>query len=647
MAFPKNLTIIPADTKPEKKPLPAFVEPVPQARRKAERKTAPQLERPGFGPFNLAKGAKVETLITDWPSAVLALADEDWIGLDLETSGLSPWHDYITVVGLYGPSKQVAAVIHTQIGIPEGLLRWLNIGHKFVTQNGVAFDIPFLANAGMDVFKSEWFDTLIGEQVVITTGRQGVKKDLQSLVKRRLDIDISKTVDHRDWLNDVLTDQQVRYVAEDISFLPALKDAQYARAREVSTQWGNHPFYGTNLTDALDFEMQLAPVVIQMELNGLPIDEVALFEYYDSQVEIAAAAKVELDKVFGEINWRSHVQIKKAFKEKLDVTLHSTQEDELKDVRDLFIGSPVVSVIDNMLLFKHADKRAGMYNVDFLEKYAKDGWIHASFRQCGTDTGRFSSASPNLQQIPKNKGEAHGAGMRHVFGNHPEFDIVAVDYSQIEFRVAANEADDAAAIAMFAAGTYDIHTMVASRVFNVPPEAVTKDQRQLSKAMSFTLLFGGGPGLLSAYAKSQGASLPMSKAVPLVEDFFDQFPGLKRMRRRAYSIVDNQRPFTIRQPTGLRRVLVPGKDLRGTLLLNNWVQGTAAAGLKYALLEAHKEGLTEYIGAVVHDEIVSAVPKRYSAEFATKLQAAMIRGMEKVCEKAPVQAEISIGSTWG
>lgn len=119
------------------------------------------------------------------------------------------------------------------------------------------------------------------------------------------------------------------------------------------------------------------------------------------------------------------------------------------------------------------------------------------------------------------------------------------------------------------------------------------------------------------------------------------------MRSRAYMIADAKRPFTVHQPTGLRRTLTPNSDLRATLILNNWVQGTAAAGLKNALLEAHKLGLDRYIGAVVHDEIVAAVPKRESAAYAEALKDCMIRGMEWVCESVPVAVEVSIGSTWG
>jgi DNA polymerase-1 len=199
---------------------------------------------------------------------------------------------------------------------------------------------------------------------------------------------------------------------------------------------------------------------------------------------------------------------------------------------------------------------------------------------------------------------------------------------------------------MAAFGSEDVHTMIASQVFGIPASEITKEQRKLSKAMSFTLLFGGGPERLSHYASTLGADLPLSAARPLVLAFFDRFAGLKEARRRAKNIANQGRPFTLNLPTGMRRVLTPGVDLTATRILNNVVQGAAAAGLKYGLIEAHRRGLTEYLGATVHDENVAAVPNAYAEEYGRLLGAAMVTGMERVCEMAPVAVEVKMGRTW-
>lgn len=630
------------------------VPPPAYAPAKKKRVTKPKaiitVAREGHGPYGLAKGAPVDTILTEWNAeAEAALTNDDWIGLDLETSGLSPRSDWISVVGLHSPLTRTAVVLHVKGFLPPELITWLSQPErKFVTHNGLNFDILFLASAGVDVAKASWYDTLVGEQVVTGTDRRGISKKLQDVVKRRVGTDIYKDVDHRDWLLPELSEQQVRYVAEDISFLTQIREAQYQKALEVSNdKWnGRNPFFGTDVTDALHFEHSLLPIVLSMQMRGLPIDEKLLLEYSTDQWALADTAKEEIDKIFGEINWRSPKQVKDAFRDVYGIVLPSTREEVLMDIADFGLGvEGLQETCETILAYRHAAKRAGMYNGAFYDKYARDGWLRADFRPCGTDTGRFSSANPNLQQLPKNKGK--GGGLRHVIGNREGLSIVSADYSQIEVRIAADIAEEWALIELFKAGDTDIHTLVASTVFGKPTEAVSKDERQLSKAMSFTLLFGGGAAKLSQYAKTLGADLPMSRAVPLVAAFFDRFPELRKVRERAHAQAASYSPYTLHFPTGIRRVLTPGVDQSATRILNNQVQGTAAAGLKYALLEARKVGVDRYIGAVVHDEIVAAVPDSEAYEVAGLLRKAMITGMEKVCNYCPVDVEVSVASTWG
>ena len=264
---------------------------------KPKRKPKPKAIKeyvPGPGPFGMVKQAKVKRIIRDTREALYWLNQETgWIGLDLETSGLSPYKDMILVMGLYGPEHETAAVLHTQGFLDPELIEFLESGRKFVTQNGLNFDIPYCYTHGVDVFKATWYDTLIGEQVVTGTDRKGIAKNLQAIVKRRLGVDISKEVDHRDWLTDELTDMQLRYVAEDISFLPAIMEAQWARADEIDDKWGKNPFYGTGVKDALTFEMELLPIVLQMQLNGLPVDPVALGARV-APLELVAREKLDM-----------------------------------------------------------------------------------------------------------------------------------------------------------------------------------------------------------------------------------------------------------------------------------------------------------------------------------------------------------------
>lgn len=599
--------------------------------------------------------APVERFYNNFEEAKEFLDTEPVIGLDLETFGLSPFHDAIAVVGLYGPLTKTACIVHVKGYLEDDFRKWLGEPRTYITHNGATFDILFLAHNGVDVYTPIWKDTLIAERVIIASNRSRVSKKLADVIKRRLGVTIEKNIDHKTWQQDYLDDAQLKYVAEDISFLPAIWEAQLAEARAMAEKWGKTPLYGTDPVSAIEFEHELLPVVVKMEMRGLPIDETALEVYHTEQYVAADKAKVRLLEIAApvefttskgkpaEFNPGSHVQIKRVAKEIYGVTLASTAVDYLEEIHGLSTGSPIQEFIELILEYRHGSKRAGMYNADFVAKYCHDGWLKARFSQIGTNTGRFSSSDPNLQQIPKDKG--HGGGARHIFGNLPGYKIVSVDYSQIEVRVAADIAGDTELIALL--DSEDVHRAIAAQVFGVPASEVTKDQRQLSKAMSFTLLFGGGAPLLSAYAKTLGADLPLTKARPMVEDFFDRFRGLRTMRMQAYAVQRSQRPFTIRFPSGIRRVLIPGVDLRATLILNNITQGTAAVGLKMALIEAEKRGLADYIGAVVHDEIVAVVPEDEAEEYGEALRKCMVEAMAKVCSDAPVAAEVTIGDTWG
>jgi DNA polymerase-1 len=227
--------------------------------------------------------------------------------------------------------------------------------------------------------------------------------------------------------------------------------------------------------------------------------------------------------------------------------------------------------------------------------------------------------------------------MREVFGWLTGYKIVSVDYAAIEVRVAAAQAKDI--VLLRALMDEDIHRTVASIVFGKPRHEISKDERQQAKAAVFCLIFGGGAATLQRYARMYGQELTLDQCKQIVANFFARFTGLREMRSRAYRQADNANgtPLTVRLPHGLKRVLV-GNEATATRLLNTAVQGTAAAGMKYALLLAHQAGLTRYIGATVHDELVAVVPEDEANDFGAALSDCMIEGMYRV-----VPREVMIG----
>lgn len=554
------------------------------------------------------------------------LASEPVIGLDLETSGLSPWNDKIGVVALYGPKQDVAVVFHIRGRMPARLKEFLGEPRTWIGHNVCTFDSMFLANAGVNIFGGRWVDTLIAEQCIITSSRSDVKKNLEASVKRRLGKELKKDIAHGHWMDDHLTPAQEDYVCGDIVYLPALWEKQVQEAQKKGVE------------DALYFEQDLIPAVQRIMLNGLPVDIHRLREWREAARLRAREAGAQLDARLGGINLNSPAQLKRALSN-LGIELPDTRKETLLELAGHSHG-PEQHMAALLLEYRFGTKRATTYSDEWIKKFVHQGRIHSRFQQCATDTGRFSSAEPNLQQLPRDQ-----AGCRPYIGWWPKHSIVSADYSGIEAVVGAALAKDKEYLAMLSAG--DMHTAVAAQMFDISVEEVTAERRQMAKAASFTLLFGGGAGRLAQYARNLGANLDEAGARDISKAFFDRFQGIKALRSRAYGLAKDGYPVTIVLPTGLKRVLV-GEKLKGTILLNTKVQGTAAAGLKTALALAHKKGLTKYLGATVHDEFVACVPDAEAAEYAEALRSVMLEGMRSIdgLAEAPVKVGTGVAPYW-
>lgn len=582
------------------------------------------------------------------------LAGDTQIALDLETGGFSAWRDPIHVITLFGAKSKTPVILHYPRGrkVPIKVLRWLEEFELVTTHNGTMFDILFLANAGMDWKKVTWYDTLPGELAVITAARRNVRVNLEASLKRRTGKTIDKNINHESWGNDFLDTDQMAYLHGDIRHLLDMQIEQISRASESADMLRN-----------LLFEQSLIPAVVQMELNGLPISLPILRGFLGLQEEQSAKNVQLLESLLGkklrmvaprrkadalkpdEILITSTKQVKDCLQEMFGASAFPDTTAETLQNYLVFDGK-IRDVCEALLDFRHADRREKMYSEgkfqrDYVINHdgASDTRLHGKFWQIGTETGRFSSSQPNLQQVPKD--------MRYVF-EAPEGKMVgATDYSGIEVRVAAALAEDEVMLDVFRRGE-DIHTIVAAAGFDIDVSEVTKYQRQVAKAMSFTLLFGGGVETFRAYASARGSSISPEDAELAVQRFFDRFEGIRQMRQSAIWQANNMRAVTLVYPTGLKRVLF-NESLKSSIILNNVVQGTAAAGLKYALKLCWDDGLTDYISAVVHDEIVYTADTNRIVEVRDAIEERMITGMKyalKDCVPVPVEVESQYGRNW-
>ena len=311
-------------------------------------------------------------------------------------------------------------------------------------------------------------------------------------------------------------------------------------------------------------------------------------------------------------------------------------------------GHPVDSTDDDALAainhplaqllrqYREAKKKVTTYGQDWLKHVAPDGRVYPSWKQLGaSSSGRMSCREPNMQQLPRGP-------YRQCVVAPPGRVLVKADYSQIELRAAAKITGDKALLEAYQRGE-DLHTLTARKVLGVTE--VTKQHRQLAKALNFGLLYGMGAARFRDYAQSQyGLTLTEDEAQRYRDAFFDAYPGLRAWHQRVGRT--GKKPVDTRTLAGRRRLQV----VRFTEKLNTPVQGTGADGLKQALAllsERRDQCPGAFPVLVVHDEIVIECDEGQADAAAAWLKSAMIDGMAPLLDPVPVEVEVKVARSWG
>jgi len=563
-------------------------------------------------------------LVTTFADGIELLKYDDVIAFDCETTGLSPWDSEIALIQMYGDKTKTPVVVRifdlTDLAPLNDLFA---MDKLFVGHNISGFDLLFQEVSGTHWEKSRWYDTLIGECIISTTGRRDVSKSLRASVKRRTGTVLNKDIVHGAWRADELSSEQMRYAIDDVTSLHELRETQLEKAK------------ASGQLEALQMEMDLIPCVVHMTCNGVPLKREVLRSWLKEQEALIVHSRTELHKLFGDvINLGSTKQVQKKILELTGERWGSTRHDILME--HAAYGTEKASEIAKLLLdYREPAQRLNMYDEEWMDKYIVNDFVHPRFWSVGADTLRFSSSNPNFQQIPRNG--------RKIIGNFGDSQIVSVDYSQIEVRIAAHYGKDELMTELLKAD--DVHTAIGSQIFEVSLDQVTRDQRRDAKAAVFTLLFGGGVRALYNHARSTGATMDIEHATMVFNGFFEKFKGINSMREKAYALSAHNRLVTIKLPNGAKRLLV-GRKNSPTVILNTLIQGSAAIGMKQGMLVAYARGLFKYIGLQVHDELVATVPLTEAKDFGKELSDAMIEGMEKTMPGMYVKTEVKSGSCW-
>ena len=425
----------------------------------------------------------------------------------------------------------------------------------------------------------------------------------------------------------------------------------------VAALWQLYPLMAARLKDAAlvhlysDVELPLVDVLIDMEKEGVRIDVEALRAYAAQLSDERSAIERQIYDLAGmQFNISSPKQLGEVLYEQLKVTdrpprtatkQYSTAEEVLQKLSD---RHPIIPLI---LEYRSITKLVGTY-LDAFPKLINPatGRLHTVYNQTVTATGRLSSSNPNLQNIPIRT--ERGREIRRAFvARDDDHLLLAADYSQIELRIIASLAKDEHMLHAFNSG-FDIHAATAAKIYHLPMEEVTKDQRRNAKSVNFGIVYG-----ISAFGLSEQLGIPRKEAAALIEEYFAQYPDIQAFIERSKQFAREH--GYARTLLGRRRYL-PDINSRNASArafaernaVNMPIQGTSADMIKLAMVRIHgelrKRNLKSKMILQVHDELVFDLYRPEEAE----VRELVVREMQQALplDGLTIDVGIDVGPDW-
>ncbi len=570
---------------------------------------------------------KLVTDASDLTGIAETLKSTEAVGVDIETTGLSPRDGRVRLLQLATPDKTFIVDVF-EIRDLAPLKEVLESGPVKALHNG-KFDYQFL-KAEHGISLSPIFDTMLAAQL-LAGGDQSPSFALEAVAKRYADLELDKTARGEDWSGG-LSETQIEYAARDAAVLLPLRESLQEELEEEK------------LIRVSEIEFRAVAAIAEMELKGIKLDVVRWKELEKTVRQRRDEAALRLESFFPEpegvlpleglgprLNLNSPKQITDAFRS-IGVELPDTKVWTLLKIEHPAAGA--------LLEYRELQKKLGTY----LETYPnfiheKTGRIHANFLQCRVPTGRLACTSPNIQQIP------HEDEFRRCFVAEAGNVLVIADYSQIELRILAEVSEDPAFIEAFQRGD-DLHRVTAATMYGVPMEGVTREQRSAAKRINFGLMYGRGARSLSAQLGTDE-----ERGRELIDEYFANYPKVQRFLQRTANRAMRDR--TLRTLAGRVRKFgdAPVSDDRGALrreAMNYPIQGTSADIAKLALgyVREELEGLNARLINCIHDEFVVECAEDVAEVVAEHTKRAMNQAGEEILEKVPTEVEVTTSREW-
>ncbi len=590
-----------------------------------------------------------QTIQGDLPTKLLLqnLMNQTSVCFDTETTGIDALNAELVGIsfswekgkGFYVPFPENQDEAQTLIEKFRPFFENENI--EKIGQN-MKYDLKMLSNYNIPV-KGKLFDTMIAHYLINPDMRHNMDILSETYLKyspKSIETLIGKKGKNQLSMRDVPLEDIKEYAAEDADITFQLATHFQPILEKVGTK---------KLFD--EIEIPLVPVLADMEKEGIRLDVDFLKSMsVEMQKEIDAFEQQIYETAGEKFNLASPKQLGDILFDKLKIG--GTKQKKTK-TGQYATGEEVLSylandnqIVKDILEWRQMVKLQSTY-IDALPNQVdkKTGRVHTDYMQTVAATGRLSSNNPNLQNIPIRT--ERGRQIRKAFIARDEnYTLLSADYSQIELRIIAALSGEENMIKAFR-NHEDIHKSTASKVFNVPLEEVTREQRSHAKTVNFGIIYG-----VSAFGLSNQTNLSRKESADLIEAYYQTYPKLK-------SFIQEQVEFArehgyVETISGRRRYL---KDINSANAIvrggaernavNAPIQGSAADIIKIAMINIHKklssENWKSKMLLQVHDELVFDV---HNSEL-EKIQPMIKHEMENAFTVAvPLDVEIGLGKNW-
>ncbi len=584
--------------------------------------------------------------------SVLKAADR--IAFDVETDSLDQHRARLVGLALaWGPTVEQSAYIpvaHADASglawerVREMLTPFLSREDVLYLAHNAKYDLTVLQRHGLDV-RGQVADTMIMAWLINPSRR---RLGLKELAFNEFGIEMTEITDligkgrHQITMDMVPVPQAASYAAADVAVTWRLYNHLLPQLRERELE---RLFW--------DVEMPLVPVLIAMERHGVLLDVDFLNELSRTLTKRLLDIEEEIYRLVG---YRFNVNSTQQLSDVLFGTLglptvglrktksghYSTAAGVLEKLRGRH------PVVDLVLEQRQLQKLLSTY-INSLPKMVnpETGRVHTDFNQTGAETGRLTSNSPNLQNIPIRT--EIGRLIRKAFIAPPEHVLLAADYSQVELRILAHVSGDPTLIQAFKEGR-DIHAHTASLVYGVPIEDVTPQMRRVAKMTNFAISYG-----VTGHGLAERTDMTREEATTFIAEYFKTYPKVKEyiervkqeVREKGYvqTLLGRRRYFPELLPgSGASRVL---RQAAERAAINHPIQGTAADIIKIAMIRLYhrlrEEGLRSAMILQVHDELVLEVPEEEVEHVIPLVRDAMENAYTLV---VPLKVDIEIGPNW-